>query len=92
MTVAQMPQHNHGVKLIAEGNVGTTANPTDAMLSVSINGDKVYGPDTTAAEVPMNARAIHQSNMGGGQSQNNMQPYQALMYCVVTQGIFPSRS
>ncbi|MFZ1744202.1 MAG: hypothetical protein WAT93_15240, partial [Pontixanthobacter sp.] len=71
---------------------GTTANPTDAMLSVSTNGDKVFGPDTTAAEVSMNSKAIMQTNQGAGQPQNNMQPYNAVMYCVALEGVFPSRN
>ncbi|MFZ1741664.1 MAG: tail fiber protein [Pontixanthobacter sp.] len=92
MTLAQMPLHNHAVKLMAEGAAGNTANPTNNMISISTNGDRVFGPDTAAAEVAMNPKAIMESNAGGSLPQNNIQPYLAVNFCIATVGVFPSRN
>lgn len=92
MTLLEMPQHNHAVKLMAEGAAGNTANPTNNMISISTNGDRVFGPDTAAAEVAMNPKAIMESNAGGSLPQNNIQPYLAVNFCIATVGVFPSRN
>ena len=92
LTVANLPAHNHVATLIAERAPGTTANPTDAMLSVSTNGDKVYGPDTVATEVNMNAKCVQVQPTGNNAPFNNMQPYLGMMYIIATQGVFPSRN
>ncbi|WP_371396769.1 phage tail protein [Fretibacter rubidus] len=92
LAVNNLPPHNHSVELIAEGNVGNTANPTNAMLSVSTNGDKVYGPDTAAAEVAMNPKSIKQQSVGSGQSFSNESPYSVVNFIIALQGVFPSRS
>lgn len=47
------------------------------------------GPSGTWETKSLN---ITLGNQGGNLSQNNMMPYQAINYCVVTAGIFPSRN
>ena len=89
---SQLPSHNHGVQLTAEGNVATEANPTNNMLAVPVGGERVYAPDDTAAEVVMNQKSIRQDNVGSNQPVNNMQPYQAVNYIIALQGTFPSRN
>ena len=92
LTTLNMPSHNHGVQLAAEGNVATEANPTNNMLAVPIGGERIYAPDDTAAEVLMNSKSIRQNNVGANQAVNNMQPYTAGNYIIALVGVFPSRS
>lgn len=91
LTVANMPSHDHLATLIAEGSPGTTANPTDALLSVSTAGDRVYGPDTVATEVNMNAKAVQIQPNGGNQPFSNTQPSLSINFIIATEGIYPSR-
>jgi microcystin-dependent protein len=92
LTVTNLPAHNHVATLVAEGAAGNTANPTDAMLSVSTAGDKIYGPDTVATEVNMNAKSVQVQPTGGNTPVSNMQAYLGMSYIIATEGIFPSRN
>jgi microcystin-dependent protein len=92
LLTTNLPAHNHSSRLRAESNVGTTANPTDAMISVSIQGDRIFGPDTTAAEVNMNIKAISEQTVGSNVPFSNLQPYLVVNFVIATQGIFPSRN
>lgn len=91
LTVGNMPAHNHAATLVAEGAPGNTANPTNALLSISVTGDQIYGPDTLASEVNMNAKAVQVQPAGGNQPFNNMQPYLGINFIIATEGVFPSR-
>ncbi|MXO56714.1 phage tail protein [Altererythrobacter gangjinensis] len=92
LTIAQMPSHNHTGQVRAESSViADTGNPAGNAIARSTQ--LIYSD----AAAPTAAGAFHPdtlviNNNGGGQSSNNMQPYLAMRYCVVTQGIFPSRS
>jgi microcystin-dependent protein len=92
LTTANMPAHNHSSRLRAEAAAGNTANPTDGMISVSTQGDRVFGPDTTATEVNMNVKAISQQNVGGNAAFNNIQPCRAVNFIIALFGVFPSRN
>jgi microcystin-dependent protein len=90
MTVAQMPAHNHAGSVInASNQPGNSANPNGRVLAADSSADRVY--QDTAPAVSMSTNGLAIAAQGGGQPMNNMQPYQAVTYCVVTQGIFPSR-
>lgn len=89
MIVNQMPSHNHTATLKANSAGGTTAVPAGNVLADS-RRSAVYG--TAAVDVDLNRASIVVSAAGGGQPQENRQPYLAMRYCVVTTGVYPSRN
>jgi microcystin-dependent protein len=92
LTVANMPAHNHGVTLKAEAAAGTSANPTNNLLAVSVNQDRIYAASDPNVEIAMHPDSIAQNNVGGNQPFNNVQPYLAINYIICLFGIFPSRN
>ncbi len=92
LVTANLPIHNHGVALKGEFAAGNSANPTNNLLAISVNQDRIYAPSDPAVEVAMHPDSIAQNNVGGSQPFNNIQPYLALNYIICTQGIFPSRN
>jgi len=92
LTVSNMPTHNHNVGLRAEAAAGSTANPTNALLAVSTNQDRIYAPPAPANEIAMHPDSISQQNVGGNQSFGNEQPYTVVNYIIALIGLFPSRS
>jgi microcystin-dependent protein len=90
LLVANMPAHNHAGSVIRASNLpGNSANPNGRVLAADSSADKVY--QDTAPAVSMSTNGLTIAAQGSNQPMNNMQPYQAVTYCVVTQGVFPSR-
>jgi microcystin-dependent protein len=85
LTVNQLPAHSHG--LTGTTAAANTPSPGGA-LPATTGRDSSYAPGS--ADAPMAAGAV--GNAGGGQAVNNMPPFGVVMWCIVTQGIFPSRS
>lgn len=85
LTVNQLPSHSH----LANCNTanGTTPNPANNVWAAQPALGQ-YQPPGTAAN--MKTTAIE--NKGGGQSHTNIIPYQAVIYIIALQGIYPSRS
>ncbi len=85
LTTNEMPQHNHMV--FASTNNPETANPQNQVwASPSVPS---YA-QLSGTAVNMNVNAL--AHTGGSQAHNNMQPYEAMQYCIALTGIFPSRS
>ncbi len=85
ITVAEMPSHQHQVKIVnADGSNTPPSTP-------SISKSKIEQRFSTVNQgnVPMNPSSI--ANNGGGQAHNNMQPSLVLNFCIALQGIFPSQ-
>ena len=85
LTVAQMPAHSHNIPVSSDG--GTSNNPLNNYMASNSEGIKHYSSSQGSGE---NGGAT--ANSGGGQAQNNLQPYQVITFCIVTQGTFPSRN
>ena len=83
LTAQEIPGHDHALRA-AHGN-GDTPVPEGNALGSYINGYR-DGADVTG----MAGATI--SNVGGGQSHNNMQPSLALNFCIALRGLFPSRN
>ncbi len=89
LAVAQMPSHNHPVN--ATNADGAWPGPDGKILAA----DPSETPDETiySTEPPnkvMNDVMI--GHVGGNQPHSINDPYLTLRYCVVMQGIYPSRS
>lgn len=84
LTEAQTPQHVHqAVGSTAEGDSPVPAGNVLAESPVQMYGD---------AENLVSLRTGTLASSGGGDPHNNMQPYQALNFCIALVGLFPSRN
>jgi microcystin-dependent protein len=80
LTVAEMPGHSHTVTASSAG--GTLPVLTDHFWASEMN----YTED---ADTQMAPTAI--ATAGAGAPHENMQPYQAVTFCIAIAGIFPPR-
>jgi microcystin-dependent protein len=85
LTAGQLPAHSHSLN--ANSAAATTPDPA-GNLPATTGRDTNYasGP----ANVQMGADAI--GSTGAGQPVNNMPPFNVVMWCIATQGLFPSRN
>lgn len=84
LTVAQMPGHTHQAR-------GNSANATANALSGNVIASHLNGfHDSDASNTPLLAGST--SSVGAGQAHSNMQPYQAVTFCIAIMGLFPSRN
>jgi microcystin-dependent protein len=87
ITTNQMPSHNHRVQ--ATDTIANKKGPgLDFLAKVPSGDESIYhdGPPNKLMDPAMIA------NTGGGQAVVKRSPYLTLNWCVVTQGIFPSRN
>lgn len=96
LSVAQMPPHTHAVAAQLNGTNAPGSAPTPGgNLSALSTVGSIYGtvPQGGATQ-PMasNAITVTENMAGGGQAVDNRQPFLAMRYCVVVQGIFPSQN
>ncbi|GLT09638.1 microcystin dependent protein [Sulfitobacter porphyrae] len=95
LTEAQMPSHNHLMSV--NNNGGDKRRPANDFLSYSTlteglppdQVEKMYATDSTPGDT-LDSNSI--TNAGGNQAHPNIQPVQVIRYCVVLQGLFPSRN
>jgi microcystin-dependent protein len=85
LTVAQMPSHSHALN-----GTSTAANtPSPAgNLPATTGRDSSYASGSADAQMAPSAVGT----AGSGQAVNNMPPFNVVIWCIATQGIFPSRS
>ena len=90
----ELPAHSHAAA--ATGDQGSDTNiaadtmgePNNVLASRARRGRPIYSDP--AGPTPMHAATV--ANAGGGQSHNNMQPYQVISFAIALQGLFPSRN
>ncbi|MEO1418739.1 MAG: tail fiber protein [Bacteroidota bacterium] len=92
LTVGQLPAHSHGatgtIKVFAD-----TGNQDEASGHNFANAESdLY--TTSAANALMTANNVDVSvgNTGGGQSVENIPPFQCINFIIALQGTFPSRN
>lgn len=90
VTTAQMPAHSHTAQLNVSRTDATTRSPVNANFARAAGN--TYEENTAPTGDKMNAGTVTNAITGGGQSHENRAPYLAMRYCIVTQGIFPSRN
>ncbi len=93
LITSEMPQHNH-IMMGKNGNADTATPGTGASVAKGHSTAAGQAPvdifGTTAPNRNFAPGAI--TNIGGGQSHSNTQPYLCLNVCIALQGIFPSQS
>jgi microcystin-dependent protein len=85
LTVNQIPSHNHALNV--NTGIGTSDTPSGNYLAENNEGIKQF---TTSANGAANSSSI--GNSGSSQPFTIVQPYLALNYVIVLEGIFPSRN
>jgi len=103
LTPSQLPSHTHtaafvgtSVTIKASGNAGTQAIAAGRINTIGgTTGGFLYNNDASPAVV-LNvagtaAGTVSVNAIGDNQQHDNMQPYTVLNYCIVLEGIFPSR-
>lgn len=89
---SEMPAHTHG--MVATSQNGDAPRIADyifaqaASISSPTTNYPAYGP--MGMPTPLNAGSV--SLAGGSQSHMNLQPLQAINFCIATGGIYPSRN
>ena len=91
ITVNQMPVHTHAATLMASNEAALSPDPKGNALASGAPGQNVYAEDP-APNVPLGDNSIAVENAGGGQPLGLRDPFLALRYCVVVQGVYPVRS
>ncbi len=81
----EMPQHSHTLR--GSGNDGDANRPDGRVLAREVGGLYRQYPSSLVA---LGAGSV--TNVGGGQTHENMQPYLAVNFCIALQGLFPSRN
>lgn len=102
LNVTQIPAHSH--TLTKSGGVNVTVNNSDgdvatpggnylaghtAGLAYNTNAGSGRNNELSGVSEDLNFTA---GNTGGGQSVNNVQPFQCVNYIICLQGLYPSRN
>ncbi|MCF7751005.1 tail fiber protein [Bacillus subtilis subsp. subtilis] len=80
----QIPPHTHIA--IATSDAGTARTPVNNLYAKA--SAKLYGP-ATGQTVTLHPSTL--SSSGQNQPHDNMQPYSVLNFCILLQGVYPSR-
>jgi len=88
LTVANMPLHDHMVQV--SSSPGTVSGVADTIYAAVVAQPSVnlYGPMSNPP-VPIDPSTVQPA--GAGAAHDNMQPFQALVYCIATRGDYPPR-
>ena len=86
LNTTQVPPHNHAPKVDVSTSTG---EETAVSGNVIANHTNAFNEDATAAQT---LGGVTSSNVGGGQSHTNLQPFMVVNFVICLFGIFPSRN
>jgi len=86
---SQMPTHTHRAGLRTKNTTADQTDPTGHVFADTASNIYTAGP---ANGNFMAESTIQINNAGGSQPFTIVQPYQALKYCIATEGIYPPRN
>jgi microcystin-dependent protein len=87
LTPAQLPQHNHPA--MAAQQQGQTNTPAGNVLLAPLSGEAASKYKLAAYAAPGNQVALNPESVGstgGSQPHANVQPFQAITYCIALKG------
>jgi microcystin-dependent protein len=98
LTISNMPVHNHyifvknsydamlpGTNFLGNPNIQTNSGQTPKNAS----GSLFYTKTPTGTATTLNSQTI--TPVGSGGAHENRMPFLALVYCIATKGIYPTR-
>jgi microcystin-dependent protein len=85
LSIPELPTHVH--TLNGTSSHGTQVVPAGNLLARTAPANPYVAPSQLGA---MNAASI--PSVGGSQAHTNMQPFLAVTFCIMLQGIFPSQN
>jgi microcystin-dependent protein len=90
LLTAQMPVHTHVVG--GSSAAGGSKSPLSGCIMASAKqGASFYAPGNTPGLISINPGTVS-VYAGGNQPHSNIQPYQAINWCIALRGIFPARN
>lgn len=90
LTLSQMPLHAHTGVIRTTSAAGDSRRSFRAIFATTPANAYVQGTDPYSQL--MNRETMIVRPTGNAQPFNNVPPYLAIQYCIVTEGIFPARS
>lgn len=87
LSMPQLPVHTHTFK--ASSGRATTNTPNSNLVLARTRGAFAYGSEASQPQ-QMSSSAL--GTAGNSQAHENMQPYQALAFCIALDGVYPPRS
>ena len=99
LSATQMPSHSHNANLVATGQIMSDTNPGEddspAGNSLAKASTDFYSAETPTTPMHASSVAITGTvtveHSGSGSGHLNVQPCQAINYCIALQGIYPTR-
>jgi microcystin-dependent protein len=88
LLVNNLPSHTHTATLNVSSAAATATSPSGNVLASAER--EVYAP--SASMVATGSSAVTVQSAGGSQPFSIVQPYLVINFCIVMQGIFPSRA
>jgi microcystin-dependent protein len=88
LQTSEMPRHTHTVG--AQTAVGGHSTPSDGSALAQNGKGSFYAADASA-QTQLNPGTVSPYT-GGNLPHSNVQPYQAINWCIALSGIFPSRN
>lgn len=88
LSTLHLPLHKHAFK--GSSGRATSNTPASNQVLARTRGVFAYSNDGPAQSRPMSSDAL--AVAGSSQAHDNMQPYQALAFCIALEGIYPPRS
>ena len=88
----QMPMHRHSLAATTANGAGRGAvSPAGAFFATAtVPAVKIFAPATAPTVTLSTGSTSNIGWAGRGQPHNNMQPYLAVQYVIVAQGLYPS--
>lgn len=91
LTTPEMPTHSHRAGVQIADEVADANSPKGNYVGTTVT-ESYVSSETVPSGKYMHADTIVMQNSGSSEPHQNMQPYIALQYCVVLEGIYPSRN
>ena len=88
LTKAELPTHNHAFQVSSQAGTATGAVNAIYAQVQSPQPASLYGR-MSATPVTIDPSSVVPA--GSGMPHNNMQPYVAMIYCIATVGVYPTR-
>lgn len=90
---SQLPPHTHrATGTVRAANVSGTERIPEGFNIAGNSTNEQYTNSATNVDMATDNVTITVNNTGGGQSVNNIQPYQVVNYIIALDGLFPPRS